>query len=173
MTILPFPKPPIPSAAAFLCPVVRGLRVPYGWKRILWRTVEQVDDAPVRLANGWLVPVLYRGGWYGLVHYRFSGDGELYDTVVDVRPNTLFTRALLRTADAMPQLFPTGSHDVVELSVEHMEDDSAPVSDGDTEVRKKIYILKLYGVLGPRTVEKDLAERYDVRFPQEFAPKWA
>ena len=159
-----------PRAPMFPCPVQEGCRIRYGLKKWFWRTVAAVGE-PVKLANGWLAPVLYRSGVYGLVYHRFPEPGkELYDSVADVRPNTFFTRALLRMPISMPQLLPDAPEGAIALSVDHTDEKEG--DQGEMQ-QKKVYLLHLYGVIAERKGRKDSPEFYNVAVPTRFAHKWA
>jgi len=170
-TVIPFPER-LRRAGGLPCPIERGLRVPCGWRNYFSRRVESVGDEPRRLTHGWLAPVMYGSGAYGLVHFRFPDEESLYDRVINVRPDSSWVRALLYNADFMPRLLPSDEAGAVRLCVEHIRDDVEGVFDEKSSARRVAYALTLYGVLGIREGRKDEAEELGIDLPTHFS-KWA
>ena len=146
--------------------VRQGMVVPWGWKRVFWRTVLFVGK-PLYQSWGSVVPVQYRNLNYGVVSYRFGDTQPVsFDTVADIRPNTRFVRACLRDAASMPVLLPSNGTDALRVLVEDNTEAAADLDDGVGNMMAA-YVLNLYGVLGSRNGRRDFAELSFMETPQE------
>lgn len=152
------------------CPIQKGTVVPYGWRRLFWRTVDYVGE-PLLVGEDWIVPVLYRSSCYGLVRYKKGLGGALsFDEISDIRPGKLFMRALLRMSVSMPQILPVEDDGALRLSVEEYDPDEE--TEGPVQ-KKLVYTLCLYGVLGSRNGRTDTVQLYKISVPREVAHLWA
>jgi len=137
-------------ASVSLCPLQEGMYVPCGWKNLFWNTVDAIGEA-VRVPTGWLVPVRYKSGAHGLVHYVF-GDMSVvrFDTIANVVPDNWDCRRRLSGSFSMPRIVSTENGVlIVHVTAEEEADDLIYAFHGE-ETYEKLYELHLYGIVGSR-----------------------
>ncbi|HVU75736.1 MAG TPA: hypothetical protein VHD38_02800 [Candidatus Paceibacterota bacterium] len=158
------------------CPIRSGQSPGTGfWSFLFGRVIDSVGEGALKLRGTWIAPVLFDDGTYGLVrHVEGEAHGAVrFDTMSAVRPNTWTVRTLLKASGSMPQILPITEEGVLEVSVEQAHDDAEEISDGAAEVRRTVYVLKLYGVLGSRDGRNDSADCLHTDVPRSRLPKWA